>query len=599
MPPIHNEDGGNPTSKKRRRVGFLLTYGLALVILGFVLRGSTASATRPKDDSPPHIVVMLIDDMGWYNAPWNGNAEIKARMPCLTHLATKQGVLLDRHYSYKYCSPARSALLSGRLPIHVTQNNKNNLVTNPGGADLRMTLLPEALKELDQNYTTALIGKWHVGARSTANLPRARGFDYHFGFLKGGEDHFTQINLDSNNTNFVDLWQQDQPAYGQNGTYSTYMYADKAVQVIEQHAVSQQAAPKPLFMYLAWQCMHGPLEAPPAYILPVENDAPPKPGQHGGPRATMNAMGAILDEGVRNVTRALKQAGMWKNTLLIVSSDNGGWLQRNFGGNNYPLRGGKVTDFEGGVRTAAFVSGGYLQQQAPHLIGTRSSLLMHLTDWYATILGIAAGGDKRAIQRMWQREEQQNHDQDSTQIPPVDSLNVWKALIDPHQIDNITAVRTEIPLSFCSPEAECDWPGGTGDAALIQWPWKIINGSQAGLGLWQSPQFPNVSLPPIPMPGPDVGCPRGCLFHLEQDPLERNDVKDKFPFVFGKLYARLIEVGHGVYQTNYDGNAKKCLPVMEAYKRDKGFLAPRCTVDDDDDGDDNKLDEHDAVVAVS
>ena len=88
-------------------------------------------------------------------------------------------------------SPTRSSLLSGRLPIHVNQNNANNDARAASGIDLRMTTLPQKLKAAG-NWRTAMVGKWHCGARSSANLPINRGFDHHFGFLKGGEDHFEQ-----------------------------------------------------------------------------------------------------------------------------------------------------------------------------------------------------------------------------------------------------------------------------------------------------------------------------------------------------------------------------------------------------------------------
>lgn len=506
---------------------------------------------------------MLIDDMGWYNAPWNGNPEIQERMPH-TWKMSREGLILDRHYSYKYCSPARSSLLSGRFPVHVTQNNKVNMITYPGGADLRMKLLPQRLKEVG-NYSTACVGKWHVGARSRANLPTHRGFDHHFGYLKGAEDHFTQINNDEKGTEFVDLWSQEAPAYGRNGTtYSTYLYAAEAIRLIEQHATKQES--QPLFMYLSWQAMHGPLEAPPEYETPVPND--PR-----GARAKMNGMAAILDEGVANVTAALKKTGLYENTLIVVSSDNGGWLQVDFGGNNYPLRGGKVTDFEGGVKAAAFVTGGVLETQAPHLLGTRSDLLIHLVDWYATLSGLASSSSTKSDRSTENRD-------DNSEIPTVDSLDFWNALTS-DDATNITAVRTEIPLSACTPEADCDWPGGRGDSALISWPWKIVNGTQAGLGLWQGPQFPNAT-PKIPMPGPDKGCPQGCLFHLLNDPTEHQDMKYQFPKVFERLWARLLEIGRGVYQTTYDGGANSCLPVETAYKRDKGFLAPRCSAEEEE-----------------
>ena len=161
--------------------------------------------------------------------------------------------------------------MSGRLPLHVTQNNKNNDITNPGGADSRMKLLPQRLKEVG-NYATSLIGKWHVGARSTANLPINRGFDSHFGFLKGGEDHLTQGSNDGDDReNCVDLWRDHGPAKGKNGTHSTILYAAEAEKVIRQHAAINAALPDPaarapLFMFLSWQAAHEPLEVLPSLL---------------------------------------------------------------------------------------------------------------------------------------------------------------------------------------------------------------------------------------------------------------------------------------------------------------------------------------------
>ena len=95
--------------------------------------------------------------------------------------------------------------------------------------------------------------------------------------------------------------------------------------------------------------MHVPLEAPPEYELHLPND--PR-----GARSKVNAVTIILDEGIANVTVALQQSGLSNNTLIVVSSENGVWIQLDRVGSIYALRGGKVADFEGGVSTAAFVS---------------------------------------------------------------------------------------------------------------------------------------------------------------------------------------------------------------------------------------------------
>eukprot|EP00750_Incisomonas_marina_P008916 INCI15739.1.p1 GENE.INCI15739.1~~INCI15739.1.p1 ORF type:complete len:339 (+),score=51.19 INCI15739.1:177-1193(+) len=308
---------------------------------------TTTTTTTTAPDAPPHIIFALADDLGMNNVGFrqklaSPELEPEVRTPTIDALAAN-GLLLDRMYSFKYCSPTRSSFLSGRLPLHVTQNNNNNLVTNPGGADLRMQLLPQRLKEVG-GYNTSLVGKWHVGARSADNLPINRGFDQHFGFLKGGEDHQNQHSNDNDEgkrpISVVDLWRDRQAAENENGTFSTIMYAREAVRVIRDHgAALRDGSPDHgrLFMFLSWQAAHTPLEAPPGWPLRhVPNDTAT------ATRAHMNALVEVLDQGMLNVTNALKESGMWNETLLVFQADNGGWIQNDYGGNNFPLRGGKV-----------------------------------------------------------------------------------------------------------------------------------------------------------------------------------------------------------------------------------------------------------------
>ena len=113
-----------------------------------------------------------------------------------------------------------------------------------------MTLLPAKMRLA--GYTTAMTGKWHCGARSVKNLPINRGFDSHFGFLKGGEDHLTQTISDCGSDvvgapghSWVgrDLWRNHGPAWGENGTFSTLLYGPEAVKIVMAHKTSS-----PLFM---------------------------------------------------------------------------------------------------------------------------------------------------------------------------------------------------------------------------------------------------------------------------------------------------------------------------------------------------------------
>eukprot|EP00666_Eupelagonemidae_sp_cell4sb_P014037 gene14037-7221_t len=168
---------------------------------------------------------------------------------------------LERHYVYRICSPTRSSWLTGRLAVHVNQRNPDDYGSD-GGADLRMATLPQKLRGV--GWETAAVGKWHVGARSPANLPKGRGFDRFFGFLAGGEDHFQQNKVSgAADASLVDLWDTEEPAWGMNGTYSASLYAGRAVGLVADFARRAAVdASLRFFLYLAWQNTHQPLQVP-------------------------------------------------------------------------------------------------------------------------------------------------------------------------------------------------------------------------------------------------------------------------------------------------------------------------------------------------
>ena len=129
------------------------------------------------------------------------------------------------------------------------------------------------------------------------------------------------------------------------------------MRVIEQG----RGSPKPWFLYLAWQSIHSPHQAPQAYLDRYNASMPGR---------TVAAMLSALDDGVANVTAALNRTGQADNTLIIFTSDNGGTS----GSSNYPLRGEKHSVYEGGVRGAAFLAGWGI---APQLRGRSTAQLLH------------------------------------------------------------------------------------------------------------------------------------------------------------------------------------------------------------------------------
>jgi arylsulfatase B len=482
--------------------------------------------------APPHIIFSLVDDLGSYNVGWrNANAT----SPNIDRLA-RGGTLLARHYAYKFCSPTRSALLSGRLPLHVNEDNPAT-IDSVGGVDLRMALLPQRLKAAADYYTVA-IGKWHLGARQRANLPGRRGFDHHFGFLTGGEDHFTQVGYEA--ANAIDLWAADAsdaaareggaPALDRNGTYSCELYAAEAARVVMAHDPS-----RPLFLYQAWHDTHAPYEAPERYADGSIAYAD---------RRVMQAMVACVDEGTGNLTAALDARGMWENTLLVWSADNGG--PQYWNANNYPYRGGKGTDFEGGVRAAAFVAGGFLPAAAPSEIAAP----IHVCDWYATFLKLAGVGDPA---------------DPVDGLPDVDAVDVWPLFAAPASAAALAPPRSEVPLS---------------SMALIVGDFKLVTNTTVVLGVlsgyWTGPVWPfDDARTPLEA---DPGCPLGgCLFNITADPTEHDELSARLPDKRRELVDRLAELVAGRYQTAYeDPDEQNCTTLAEYVATHAGFAGPVC-----------------------
>ena len=313
------------------------------------------------------IVLILLDDLGFNDVGFHGSRQIPT--PAIDHIA-HTGLTLNNYHTQPVCTPTRASLLTGRHAIH------HGIYMPFGqGTSLRLnlsyTLLPAALKAL--GYQTHAVGKWHLGQNELAALPNHRGFDSFYGYWTGAEDYYTHVSDCA-----YDFAEQSRTCFHANGTYSTHLLARRAVEVVESAEEG-----RPFFLYLALQSVHWPLQAPAAYLRRFENAT-------AGDRArqAVAAMAAVADEAIGNVTGALKRRGLWESTHLLLLSDNGGPTNMNEGtqSNNFPMRGGKNTLWEGGTRVVAAVRGPSI---GAALVGTVSMHLVHVTDWMPTLLSLA------------------------------------------------------------------------------------------------------------------------------------------------------------------------------------------------------------------
>jgi arylsulfatase A-like enzyme len=263
----------------------------------------------------PHIVMIVLDDLGSHDLGMHGTG---IRTPHSDRMA-EQGIYLENYYVLPYCSPTRAALLSGKYPLHTGVHNWIHPKSTAG-----LPLEDETLADLLQRagYETHAVGKWHVGHSRWEQTPTYRGFSSFFGFYTGGEDYFQHTqdkgyDLRYDRTQYCG--QGCSQIVDERGNYSTTVFTREAIRVVQDYSTTEQQKDHPLFLYLAFQAVHCPNQVPQEYMDRYSNHT-----DWIDRRKNYAGMLTAADEGIGNVTQALQDAGLWENTLVIFTTDNGG-----------------------------------------------------------------------------------------------------------------------------------------------------------------------------------------------------------------------------------------------------------------------------------
>lgn len=425
--------------------------------------------------APPNIVIIYADDLGYGDLGCYGHPSI--RTPNLDRMAAEGMRFTDFYSTAEVCTPSRAALLTGRYPVRSGMCHDQFRVLRAksmGHLPANEITLPELLKT--RGYRTSMVGKWHLGvwANNPAGHPSQHGFDEVFGLPHSNDMNPTPqappratSRLDQRSewwnaplyrgTNIV-----EQPA---DQTILTRRYTEEAVRFIGENRR------RPFFLYYAHTFPHVPLFASSRF--------------RG--RSAAGLYGDVIEEldwSVGEVLKALRRAGVDKNTLVVFSSDNGPWLPMGrAGGTAGLLRDGKGSTWEGGMRVPCIVR--WPGRVASGVVQREIATTM---DWFVTCAQLA--GAKMPTDR------------------PIDGLNLT-------------------PLLF-------------GQAAVEHDPFLFYRGSTlyaVRLGPWKAHFITRSGY------GPDKAEPHdpAALYHLGHDPGERFDVAAEHPEVIERLRAAVAK----------------------------------------------------------
>jgi arylsulfatase A-like enzyme len=293
----------------------------------------------------PNIVLLVGDDHGYGDIGTYGNSV--AKTPRLDQMAA-EGVQLNALYvSSPVCAPSRAAYLTGRNPSRYGFENPSLDTAGSMGPGLSLNekILPEFLRE--RGYATGMFGKWHLGFANRYR-PMDRGFDETLVVAAGLNDYFNHYNLGN-----LDMYlgHNQRPARD-NDEYSTTLFVDKTIDFIERHKNQL------FFAYVSFTAPHwAPHVQPPGGELPAQApqeylDLYP---EFKNPRLGTLAATTAMDHEIGRLLDRIDALDLAKNTLVIYFSDHGGQLVRAGGGDNTPLRNGKFTLWEGGIRVPGIV----------------------------------------------------------------------------------------------------------------------------------------------------------------------------------------------------------------------------------------------------
>lgn len=336
------------------------------------------SESEVHSQNKPNIIILLADDLGKYEVSAYGAKHIST--PNIDKIG-QEGVIFEEGYvTAPTCAPSRSGIMTGRVqnrygfetqimefyPTNMVEYLSGKYFVNTGsfvveskpdfpaewqvhkqGVPPTEITLAERLKAM--GYFTGIVGKWHLGI-SHNHVPLHRGFDYQYGFYGASSLYTPERNwshiINHEHESFSAQYQWSTGRYGEAAImemgkeiyeerYLTWAFRDKALEFLEKNKDTS------FFLYCAFSAPHVPFQAPVAYYCMYEDVVDDN-------KRVYYAMISALDDAIGEIHQKIKDLGIEDNTIIYLLSDNGG-ASYTKATDNGPLKGGKLTQFEGGI----------------------------------------------------------------------------------------------------------------------------------------------------------------------------------------------------------------------------------------------------------
>ena len=340
----------------------LLAGGIAIAA------AAAGSEAAPSAVRRPNILFIMADDLGYADSSCYGQPDFKT--PNIDALAS-QGMRFTQAYANSaVCSATRTALITGRYQYRLPVGLEEPISGRDVGIPPTHPTLPSLLR--DAGYSTALIGKWHLGPLPKFG-PLQSGYEHFWGYRNGAVDYYTHSLLGN-----ADLWDGNTPV--SEVGYMTDLLGDRTTKTLEEFSRS----PRPFLLSLHFSAPHWPWEAPgdeaESKRLSSATSIEQMMDFDGGSQKTYAEMVVRMDDQVGRVLRTLDCLGLRDNTIVVFTSDNGGERFSDV----WPFTGRKSELLEGGIRIPAIV-----RWPGRVRAGSVSDAQIMSMDWLPTLLAAA------------------------------------------------------------------------------------------------------------------------------------------------------------------------------------------------------------------